>query len=121
MKLDLISNKAEKTKSRNENDEFYTPNYAIKPLLKYLKPNSYIWCPFDLKESNFVKLLNENGHKVLSTHIDNGEDFFTYNPPSNIDYIISNRWSIYNLIIDPVIHIIFNNPCKPKGVIMIPL
>jgi len=90
MKLDLITNKAEKTKSRNENDEFYTPNYAIKPLLKYLKPKSYIWCPFDLKESNFVKLLNENGHKVLSTHIDNGEDFFTYNPPSNIDYIISN-------------------------------
>ena len=39
MKLDLITNKAEKTTARNENDEFYTPNYAIEPLLKYLKPN----------------------------------------------------------------------------------
>ena len=28
----------------------------IEPLLKYLKPNSYVWCPFDLAESNF-KLL----------------------------------------------------------------
>ena len=90
MKLDLITNKAEKTTARNENDEFYTPNYAIEPLLKYLKPNSYVWCPFDLAESNFVKLLVANGHKVLNTHIENGFDFFEYEPPSEIDYIISN-------------------------------
>ena len=76
MKLDLITNKAEKTIERNENDEFYTPNYAINPLLKYLKNNSFIWCPFDLPESNFVKTLNKSGHKVLNTHIDNNEDFF---------------------------------------------
>ena len=38
MKLDLITNKAEKQGEVNPNDEFYTPNYAIEPLLKYIKP-----------------------------------------------------------------------------------
>ena len=57
MKLDLITNKAEKQGEVNPNDEFYTPNYAIEPLLKYIKPNSVIWCPFDTEESNFVKML----------------------------------------------------------------
>ena len=90
MKLDLITNKEVVTSLRNENDEFYTPNYAIKPLLKYIKPNSFIWCPFDLKESNFVKLLINEGHNVINTHIDNGEDFFNIEPPKDIDYIISN-------------------------------
>jgi len=90
MKLDLITNKAEKTTERNPNDEFYTPKYAIEPLLKYLKPNSYVWCPFDLPESNFVKALVANEHKVLNTHIENGFNFFEYNPPSDKDYIISN-------------------------------
>lgn len=75
MKLDLITNKAEKTSVRNENDEFYTPNYAIEPILKYLKPNSYIWCPFDLSESNFVKLLIQKWHTVINTHIENDQDF----------------------------------------------
>ena len=43
-----------------------------------------------MPESNFVKTLNKSGHKVLNTHIDNNEDFFYYNMPSKIDYIISN-------------------------------
>ncbi len=33
------------------NDEFYTPVYAIEPLIKYLKPGSTIWCPFDTEIS----------------------------------------------------------------------
>ena len=45
------------------NDEFYTPRYAIEPLLKYLKPKSTIWCPFDTAQSNFVKMLEEAGIK----------------------------------------------------------
>jgi len=90
MKLDLITNKAEKQGKVNPNDEFYTPNYAIEPILKYLKPNSYIWCPFDIHESNFVKLLSNSGHNVHYTHIELGMDFFTEEPPNGIDYIISN-------------------------------
>jgi hypothetical protein len=75
------------------NDEFYTPKYAVEPILKHLKEKSKVWCPFDTKESNFVKVLTEQGHEVLSTHIENGEDFFDL-INSDIcdwaDYIISN-------------------------------
>lgn len=41
------------------NDEFYTPIYAIDPIIKYLKEGSTIWCPFDTAESNFVKRLRD--------------------------------------------------------------
>jgi hypothetical protein len=90
MKLDLITNKAEIQGKVNPNDEFYTPNYAIEPLLKYLKPNSLIWCPFDTPNSNFVKLLFKNGHTIIYTHIEKGFDFFYTEPPKGTDYIISN-------------------------------
>jgi hypothetical protein len=70
------------------NDEFYTPEYAIKPILKYIKPKSIIWCPFDTSESNFVKILRNEGHDVIATHIDQGLDFFETN--MECDYIISN-------------------------------
>lgn len=74
------------------NDEFYTPAYAIEPLLKYLKPNSKIWCPFDTKDSLFVKMLKDEGHTVGHTHLADGVDFFDI--PTEMferaDYIISN-------------------------------
>lgn len=73
----------------SKNDEFYTPKYAIIPILKYLKPNSVIWCPFDTDESLFVSLLKDNGHKVINTHIFEGVDFFNTDIP-DCDYIISN-------------------------------
>lgn len=81
MKMDKVAG--------SQNDEFYTPEYAVKPILKYLKPNSVIWCPFDTNESNFYKLLRENGHYVLLGHKENGNDFFLYEP-EKYDYIISN-------------------------------
>lgn len=81
MKMDVVAGSG--------NNEYYTPPYAIKPIVKYLKPNSTIWCPFDTEESNYVKLLREAGHDVIATHIDFGGDFFTIKPPK-CDYIISN-------------------------------
>ena len=58
MKLDLITNKKkqsgfiygntnqkENIKDINPNDEYYTPNYAIEPILKYLKPKLGINIP----------------------------------------------------------------------------
>lgn len=80
MKLDLITNKQ---------DEFYTPKYAIKPLIKYLKKYKTIWCPFDTEDSYFVKILREQGHEVLATHIWNGENFFELSIP-RCDCIVSN-------------------------------
>jgi hypothetical protein len=92
MKLDLITNKQELQNGVNPNDEFYTPNYAIEPLLKYLKPNSNVWCPFDTEESNFCKMLVANGHTVRSSHISNGVDFFSFAKDNlnGVEYIISN-------------------------------
>lgn len=74
------------------NDEFYTPQYAIDPILKYVKPSSNVWCPFDTEESLFVSSLRDAGHTVAATHLDGGVDFFQI--PTEIlrraDYIISN-------------------------------
>ena len=81
MKLDKVAN--------SKNDEFYTPIYAVLPILKYIKSNSVIWCPFDNKDSNFVKVLTSQKHKVIFTHINSGEDFFKLKIPE-CDYIISN-------------------------------
>lgn len=83
MKLDKIANSG--------NDEFYTPIYAVKPIVKYLKDKGYkvIWCPFDTEQSNFVKVLKENGFKVEYSHIKQDKDFFFYEPDT-YDCIVSN-------------------------------
>ena len=92
MKLDLITNKAEIEGDINPNDEFYTPVYAIEPLIKYLNPGSSILCPFDTEKSNYVKYLQERGFTVKYSHIQNGGDFFKLEEDDfeGIDYIISN-------------------------------
>ena len=78
------------TNSFNEKDEYYTPKILVEPILKYIKPNSTVWCPFDTENSEFVILLREAGHKVLYSHIWYGQDFFEYEPTEEYDYIISN-------------------------------
>lgn len=80
MKMDIVAG--------SKNDEFYTPKYAIIPITKYLKENSTIWCPFDTENSLFVKVLKDNGHNVICTHIEKNQDFFKMN--IKCDYIISN-------------------------------
>jgi hypothetical protein len=71
------------------NDEFYTPKYAIQPILKYIKEKSVIWCPFDDDNSLFVKEFKNNNHIVHNTHISTGTDFFDCEI-LDCDYIISN-------------------------------
>ena len=77
------------TVANSGNDEFYTPIYAIKPIVKFLRGGCKVWCPFDTEESLFVKVLREQGNEVIATHIMNGQDFFTMDVPE-CDYIISN-------------------------------
>lgn len=87
-------------KVSQHNDEYYTPDYAVKPILEYLKPNSVIWCPFDKEQSAYVKVLINAGHNVIFTHIETGQDFLTYEPNFEYDYIISNPpYSIMTTII----------------------
>jgi hypothetical protein len=68
--------------------EYYTPRYAVIPLLKYLKRNSVIWCPFDKKRSQYVQTFTDQGHQVVYTHADFGGGFFKIEV--ECDYIISN-------------------------------
>lgn len=81
MKMDVVAGSG--------NDEFYTPSYAIDPILKYIEPYSIIWCPFDTEDSLFVQMLREKGHEVVFTHIGNGYDFFNM-PIPECHYVISN-------------------------------
>ncbi len=95
-----------KTKAmRNDgSDEFFTPKYAIYPLKEYIQAHWWenpgavylydkepwiIWCPFDTEDSNYVKLFRKWGHTVICSHIDEGKDFFKYEP-KKYDVIISN-------------------------------
>ena len=74
--------------SKGKNDENYTPAYAVKPILEYIPKDKVIWCPFDTKDSEFVKeILKTN--RVICSHIDYGLDFFEFEP-LGWDIIISN-------------------------------
>ena len=76
--------------ANSKNDEFYTPLYAVKPIEKYLRKGSTIWCPFDTSESWFVRYLTSCGYTVWSSHLKYGIDFFEQSKPKKVDYIISN-------------------------------
>lgn len=74
--------------SSGNNDECYTPDYGVEPILEYIPKNSIVWCPFDTNHSEFVKQISKQNH-VVHSHISEGKDFFTYEP-EKWDIIISN-------------------------------
>lgn len=84
-------------KTDKASDEVYTPEEAVKPLIKHLlyyqsshlKEKLVIWCPFDTKDSNYVIILRNAGFEVIASHIDNGQNFFYYEPEA-YDIIVSN-------------------------------
>ena len=69
-------------------DEAYTPDYGVEPILKYIPKNAVVWCPFDTKESEFVKQISQQ-NSVVHSHISLEQDFFTYEP-FHWDVIVSN-------------------------------
>lgn len=76
--------------SNGKNDECLTPDYGVKPILKYIPPESVVWCPFDEENSEFVKQIAARGNKVIASHIRNGQDFYCYEPEETWDCIVSN-------------------------------
>ena len=44
--------------SKGRNDECYTLQYGVKPILKYIPEGKIIWCPFDTEESEFTPYIN---------------------------------------------------------------
>lgn len=77
---------------KSNTDEWYTPESAVRYIIPYLKAKGYskILCPFDTSDSNFVKLLVEEGFNVTYGHIDIGQDFFERKDLYEYDCIVSN-------------------------------
>lgn len=90
-------------KINNESDEYYTPDYVVEHILKFLKMNPNfitVWCPFDKEDSPFVKILKQNNYDVIFSHIDDNKNFFHYQPEREFDCIISNPpFSMKDLIL----------------------
>lgn len=82
MKVDKIAN--------NNNDEWYTPPYAVEPILEYVSKDKVVWCPFDTEHSHFVKMFKAKGNKVIHSHLSDSKDFFTWEPSEHYDVIVSN-------------------------------
>jgi len=83
-------------KPRKNSDECYTPRYTVIPIVRHILlyedkigKNVTVWLPFDKEDSEFVKVLQEVGINYVSSHIDEGKDFFEYEP-ENWDIIVSN-------------------------------
>lgn len=76
----------------NVKDGYLTPSCLVEILLDFLPPKEEhitIWCPFDKEESNYVKILRNAGYEVICSHIEDGKDFFKYEP-EKWDIAISN-------------------------------
>ena len=74
--------------SGGNNDECYTPDYGVEPILKYIPEGDIVWCPFDKEDSQFVIQISKQ-NEVVRSHIDVGQDFFDYEPHA-WDIIVSN-------------------------------
>ncbi len=74
-----------KIQMNGRSDEFFTPKYAIKPLLPFLKKGSIIWeCAWG--GGNLAKHFEEEGFKVVGDY----RDFITGLEIGEIDIIITN-------------------------------
>lgn len=84
----------------NKNDELKTPPILVDILFPNLyfysvnfknenKRKPIIWCPFDDENSEYVRIFKKKGFEVVNSHIDDGFDFFNYEP-ENWDIAISN-------------------------------
>ncbi len=80
--------------SHNSNlkDEQLSPAYIVLPLIdiieKYHK-DKIIWCPFDTELSEYVKIFKKKRFNVIYSHINEGKDFYLYQP-KKWDILISN-------------------------------
>ena len=74
--------------SGGNNDECYTPDYGVEPILKYIPEGDIVWCPFDTEDSQFVIQISKQ-NKVIRSHLESGQDFFNYEP-DEWDMIVSN-------------------------------
>jgi len=73
-------------------DEQHSPAYIVQPLIEIIKQyhkDKTIWCPWDGEWSEYVKMFKQEGFNVVYSHIDEGKDFYKYEP-ENWDVLIGN-------------------------------
>ena len=75
--------------SAGKNDECFTPRYVVEAILPYLDRSKTYWLPFDTEESEFVHVLRDNGFSFVRSHMEDGLDYFEYEP-EHWDAILSN-------------------------------
>lgn len=75
--------------SAGKNDECFTPRYVVEAILPYLDRSKTYWLPFDTEESEFVRVLRDNGFNFVRSHKEEGLDYFEYEP-EHWDAILSN-------------------------------
>ena len=103
-----------------ESDECLTPRYGVLPIVKHLKARGYksIWCPFDMADSQYVRVLESAGFNVLYTHLRCNQNFFAGIERSSAlntcDVIVSN---IPFSIKDDILRALYKSG-KPFAVLM---
>lgn len=71
-------------------DELYTPPEAVEMILPFIPATAdRIWECTDMGSSTISSVLSGKGYYVLGSHIDDGQDFFDYEPLM-YDMIITN-------------------------------
>lgn len=94
--------------SDKEDNELYTPYYAVDHIVKYLPKGKIIWLLFDEEWSSFNKRLTELGYRVVRSSLAEGQDFFKYEP-EHWDLIVSNPpFSIKDKVLERLYS--FNKP-----------
>lgn len=87
--MSLLETKKEYSQ-RGNFDELYTPEEAVNMILPFIpKHVKTIWECTAIKNSKIVDVLIKKGYNVITTHIENGQDFFIYEP-NGYDMIITN-------------------------------
>lgn len=94
--------------SDKEDNELYSPFYITDHIVKYLPKDKIIWTPFDCGWSAFYQRLKEEGYKVIRSSLQEGQDFFAYEP-DEWDIIVSNPpFSLKDKVLDRLYS--FNKP-----------
>lgn len=90
-------------KAFKEQDEYPTPSILVNCLIPYIqtwifnftktnKRAPIIWLPFDTEDSKYYQILEKTFKEdaiIIHSHLNDGKDFFTYQP-EQFDIIISN-------------------------------
>lgn len=75
--------------SDKEDNELFSPYFIVDHIIKYLPKDKTIWTAFDEEWSAFYQRLKEEGFNVVRSSLQEGQDFFEYEP-EQWDILVSN-------------------------------